>query len=137
MVRNLKEKKKMSKKDKKYLIRPTDIVFQTIFPKRLCVATGEHSEFIVDADVARRMLDLIQKARIIQDDCDDSEIRVEYSDDSDNEYDNWCMVRFNDFSLNRLTTKELFRVEKGLLKFFEWSKNFSMSDIKPFMFKVK
>lgn len=118
-------------------IRSKDIVLQSIYPKRLCIATGQHTEFLVDAKIVLRMLDLMKKAEHEGDDVDDKNLRVEYNEDSENEHDLWCMIRFDDFSICRLKTKEFKKIKKGFAEFFKWAADYRLPFSEPFLFKVK
>ena len=118
-----------------YPVRPKDIVLQSVFPKRLVIALGEHVEFYVDAKVVLKMLNLMREARHENDDLDDGKLRVEYSSDSTDQ--DFCMIRFDDFSICRLTTEEFDNLEKGFAEFFRWTAEYKMPISDFFMYKVK
>lgn len=118
-----------------YSINSKDIVLQSIYPKRLVIALGEHAEFIVDASTALEMLDLMRESRHENSDLDRGDLRAEYSKGSDPK--DCCMVRFNDFSINRLSSKEFKKLERGFADFFKWAAEYKLPISEPFIRKIK
>ena len=119
-----------------FSIKSKDIVLQSLYPKKLVIALGEHVEFYVDANVVLRMLNLMREARHANDDLDDQELVVQYSEESEGS-DMFCCIGFGDFRIERLTEKEFLKLEKGFAKFFKWASEYKMPFSEAFIYKIK
>jgi hypothetical protein len=117
-------------------IKSKDIVLQSLYPKRLVLALGEHAEFYIDAKVVLRMLNLMREAKHANEDLEDEELTVQYSKESEDS-DLLCMVGFGDFQIQRLTEKEFSKLEKGFAKFFKWAAEYKLPISEPFIYRIK